>query len=366
MVKFPPSHPLRMYQPGTYQGKPSKTSEFITDLVRAQIEIGGIPMSVFRFIGVPDQSADGTQEPVSVGDLKLQDSTLLETRDRKYDLDDIPILFATYQVSQFELEYARFGAMLSNEALTLEIHVGSAEKQLGRRLIEGDVIELPNLKDIALDGRVQRKLFEVTKVVFSPSGYDPMWARHILGVVIRPLKHQQEFIQIMEMEDEYGKTIAEQNSQLDTLLKITEANQELAGQQAKTTGVDRSLMWVNTEDPNHTPQLFADSLTPPNGYTVVGQGGSFPINQPDGTWFIRTDMEPARLYRLTNQRWRVFAKDMKRQWLPYNWVEKAREFMSDRTMTDKNRNYDLKNTHDVLTDREATSDPTFGGDRRNR
>jgi hypothetical protein len=354
-----------MYQPGTYQGKPSKTSEFITDIVRAQIEIGGIPMNVFRFVGVPDQSSDKTaQEPISVGELTLQDSVLMETRDRKYNLDEVPILFATYQVSQFELEYARFGAMLSNEAITLEVHVGSTEKQLGRRLIEGDVLELPHLKDISLAGNVQRKLFEVTKVVFSPSGYDPMWARHILGVVIRPLKHQQEFLQIMGMQDEYGKTLAEQNSNLDTLMKITEANQALAGDAVKTTGVDRSLMWVNAKDPDHTPQLFADSLTPPNGYVIVGQGSSFPANQPDGAWFIRTDMDPARLYRLSGQRWRVFSKDRKREWLPYNWVEQARGFMSDRSQADKNREYDLKNTADVLTPRESSSDPTYGGDRR--
>jgi len=183
-------------------------------------------------------------------------------------------------------------------------------------------------------------------------------------VVVRPLKHQQEFLQLMDLRDEYGKTLAEQNSNLNTLMGITEANQQLAGDAVKTTGVDRSLMWVDTTKAHATPQLFADSLVPPNGYAVVGEGNSFPAGQPEGAWFVRTDMDPARLYRLTGGRWRVFSKDRKREWLPYNWVEHARTFMSDRTLADRNRNYDLKTLSDVLTPREEESDPTVGGDRR--
>lgn len=51
-------------------------------------------------------------------------------------------------------------------------------------------------------------------------------------------------------------------------------------------------------------------------------------------------------------------KDIKREWQPYNWVVKLREFMSDRSCEDKDRNWELRSIHDVLTDRERRSDPS--------
>lgn len=375
-MKFPPRTPLRLYTEGTYQGHPSKTSAFISELVRGQIEIGGIPVTIFRFLGTPEQRKDALgidkktgqpEETQSVGTfMGLQDPILMENRDRLYEMDDLPILRGVYQVSAFELEYARWGAMLSNDTLTIEFHVYSVERELGRRLIEGDVLELPHLKDISLDGRVQRKLYEVTRVVFSPSGYDANYGRHILGIIARPLKHQQEFLQILDNRDEYGKTLAEQNSQLDMLSQITATNQQLAKDQVKTTGFDRSLMWFNPKTPGRVPDLFSESLDPPDGSEPVGEGNSFPTNVPEGSWFVRTDMAPKRLYRLVNQHWRVYRIDHKREWGDYNWTVNAREFMSDGSTSDKNRDYDLVTIQDAITPREAQSDPTHQGDRRNR
>lgn len=365
-MKFPPSHPFALYTPGTYQGKPSQYTDFIGDLVRAQIEQGGVPVPVYRFRGTPEQhknavglDQNGKKDVASVGTfMQIQDTILLETRDRLYEIDDIPILHGVYQVSQFELEYAKWGGMLSNDAITMEFHVRSMETQLGRRLIEGDVVELPHLKDVTLDGRIQRKLYEISRVMFSPSGYDPTYGRHIMGAVLRPLKHQQEFLQIMGMRDEYGKTLAEQNSNQQVLMDITAANQQLAGSIAKTTGFDRSLMWIDPNSPNAKPDLYSDDLTPPDGSVDVGQGATFPSAVAEGTWFIRTDMVPARLYRFANRRWQVQRIDHKREWLPYNWVEMAREFMSDRSTKDRSRPYELRNIHDVITEREQQSDPT--------
>ena len=364
---FEPTDPFHLYEDGTYQGKMSQTSAFISELVKGQIEIPGIPVCVYRYVGTPEQHKDAlgidkTGKPnttISMGTfLNIQDTILMENRDRLYNVDSVPILRGVYQISAFELEYARFGTMVSNEMITLEFHVGTMELQLGRRMIEGDVIEMPHLKDVALDGRIQRRFFEVTKTTFSPTGYDPGWAKHVFGVVVRPLKHQQEFIQIMEQRDEYGKTVAEQNSNLPTLLGITEANQTLAGEHAKTTGFDRSLMWIDPANPSRPPDLFSDTITPPDGSIPIGQGNTFPSDVPDGSWFVRTDMYPARLYRLTNSKWRVYSVDHKRTWLPYAWVETARGFMSDRSTADRNRNQELRSIHDVITDREQRSDPT--------
>ena len=54
-------------------------------------------------------------------------------------------------------------------------------------------------------------------------------------------------------------------------------------------------------------------------------------------------------------------KDQKREWSPYNWVVQLREFMSDRSDTDRERKWELKSIHDVLTERQDRSNLAHDG-----
>ena len=58
----------------------------------------------------------------------------------------MPRIKGVYQISQSELELLRFG-FKSNETISMEFHQATIEKELGRRLIQGDVIELPHLRE---------------------------------------------------------------------------------------------------------------------------------------------------------------------------------------------------------------------------
>lgn len=374
MPKFKPERPFELYQEGSHYGKPQKTSAFIRDLAKAHIDMGGVLLNVYRMKGVFDQQRDSlnikkddkgrVDEPTSVMRfMGIQDTVLGENRDREYDFDEIPRMKGVYQVSQFELEYAKFGMALANDIITLEVHVGTMEAELGRRLIPGDVIEMPHLRDVDQMGRVANKWYEVRKHAWSPSGMDPMWNRHIMGVVLRPLRHQQEFLDLFERRDEYGKTLAEQARTLDQQLALTEANQELANRQAPTTWFDTTLMWFDPDHPRRKPYRWNDDGKPDNGLPVE-QGTEFPANATEGTWFLRVDMDPNRLYRLQGGKWKLREVDNKRDWQPYNWVVKMREFMSDRSDEDRSRKWELRSIHDVITEREERSDPTGDEDAR--
>ena len=368
MPKFKPVRPFELYQEGTNYGKPRKTSAFIRDQVRTHINMGGVLVNVYRLRGTFDQQADALgvnkddkgskQEPVDIGTfLGIQDTVLGENRDREYDFDEIPMLKGVYQISAFELEYAKYGLGLSNDIITLELHVGTMEIELGRRMIVGDVIEMPHLRDVDLNGRVANKWYEVSSVTWSPSGYDPMWNRHIMGVVLRPLRHQQEFIDLFERRDQYGKTLADQASTLDQNMAITEANQALANEHAYTLRNDTTLMYFDPDSPHRKPYRWNDDGKPDNGLPVE-QGSTFPTNVPEGTWFLRNDLIPNRLYRLQGSKWKLREIDNKREWQPYNWTAKLRDFMSDRSDKDRSRKVELRSIHDVITTREERSDPT--------
>ena len=375
MPKFKPTKPFGLYKQGAHFGNQSKNSRFLSKLMKGHLEMSGVWCNIYRLKGTFAQDADplgvrqddndspvpveaSGQEPLDVGSfMGIQDPILNENRDREYDFDEIPIIKGAYTVSQNELEYARFGLALANDILTMEFHAETMEIQLGRRMIPGDVVELPHLREVGLDGRVANRWYEVASIVWSPTGYDPMYARHISAVILKPLRHQQEFLDLFERVDEYGKTLAEQMSTKDAVMAITEANQELANEHAHTTWFDTTYMYFDPDHPDRKPYRWMEDGLPDNGLPV-GQGIEFPFNPSDGDWFIRVDFEPNRLFRFENNKWKMREKDIKREWQPYNWVVKLREFMSDRSCEDKDRNWELRSIHDVLTDRERRSDPS--------
>ena len=244
--------------------------------------------------------------------------------------------------------------------MELDCRLGSAVITVEEliNLTIGDVIELPHLREVGLDGRVANRWFEVKDITWSPGGYDPTYQRHVIGVILQPLRHQQEFLDLFEnVKDEYGKTLEEQISNKAGVMASTEAIQNKAGEHASTTGWDTTVMWFDPDHPSQKPYRWTDDGTPPNG-EPVSQGPNFPAGAADGDWHLRIDLDPARLYRLQSGRWKLRELDNKREWQPYNWTERLRGFMSDRSDEDRARPYELRSIHDVMTDREQRSDPT--------
>ncbi len=393
MPKFKPKNPFTWFAKDTdgasHFGNKTKTSQFTSDLIKMHIDMGGLDINVYRLKGTFAQDEDefgvkhdpqgvdtaddenlfdvddqrenpfgpGHEGPTDVGSfLGVQDTVLNENRDREYDFDEIPILRATYTVSQNELEYARFGMALAGDVLTIEVHTEDMEKQCERRLIPGDVIEMPHMREVGVDGRIANKWYEVSSIVWSPTGIDIMYARHVSAIILRPMRHQQEFLDLFHRMDEYGKNLAEQMSNVDAMLSITQANQEKAREYVNTTWFDTTLLYFCPEHPDRKPYRWTGDGKPDNG-EPVNQGADFPPVPVIGEWFLRVDFVPNRLYRFTeNQRWKLMEKDNKREWQPYNWVVQLREFMSDRSDEDKARNWELKSIHDVLTSRHERSD----------
>lgn len=396
MPKFKPKNPFTWFAKDTdgpsHFGKKTKTSQFTSDLIKMHIDMGGVDVNVYRFKGTFIQDEDefgvkhdkhgvdtndeenlfdvddqrenpfgpGHEGPTDVGSfLGVQDTVLNENRDREYDFDEIPVLRATYTISQNELEYARFGMALANDVLTIEVHTEDMEKQCERRLAPGDVIEMPHLREVGIDGRVANKWYEVSSIVWSPTGIDVMYARHVSAIVLRPMRHQQEFLDLFHRMDEYGKNLAEQMSNVDAMLSITQANQEKAREYVNTTWFDTTLLYFCPDDPSRHPYRWTGDGVPDNGEPVT-QGADFPQSPKPGDWFLRVDFVPNRLYRFTDQnRWKLMEKDTKREWQPYNWVVQLREFMSDRSEEDRERNWELKSIHDVFTSRHDRSDLSY-------
>lgn len=364
--KFSPSKPFELYKEGNANNKDSR---FLSGLNRGIIEAGGVVCYVWKLLGTHDQRSvngkpstpldEGWGEADDDGTFTgIQDVVLGENRDRKYSENAIK-LKGTYAVSDNELDYARFGAALMNDIIQIEFHKESMIEKIGRKMQAGDVIEMVHLREIGDDGSIANRYYEVDNMARSPSGFDPAYQYHILAATLKPIRDSQEFIDLMEREDEYGKTLRDQISNRSMMEGLTAKVQNAANEKAYTTNYDTTPLYINDEGAI-IPHIWTDDGKPPNGRPVE-QVTSFPSSPSEGDYVVRIDDFPNRLYRYQSGKWIMKEKDNKREWQPYNWTRTLREFSSDRSLQDDIRPWELKSIHDVLSPTQGRSNPSPKG-----
>ena len=334
MNKFKPQHPLHLYRDD--QNFANKDSEMADRVIRQQIDAGGVVVYAYRYLGTPPQSRDvvnvrtepGYDEPVDIGSfLGIEDPLLLENRDRAYDFNDIPRIRGVFKVSQNDMIYGRFGPQgLNNDVFSLECHTRTIEAQIGRRFIIGDVLEFPHLKDVSISGNVAPKLYEVARVMKSPTGWDPHYVNHVLGLILRPVRDSQEFIQFMERTDQYGKQLVDQISTGPNIIKLNDALAEKAAELAPSGIWDTTEVYFDPKAEVKRPD-WTDDGKPPSGLTA-DYGTEFPAIPKDFDYFLRTDMVPNRLFQFYNDHWNLTQIDKHMVWQPYAWVSKWQDFLT--------------------------------------
>lgn len=346
----------------------NKDSQFIDRLIREPFSIAGVTCFVWLYEG---HFAQVDYKRVSGGILDIsgtleggsllagiQDPVYGETRDRKYA--DKPIrLKGIYAVSANELDFARFGMLLSNDIVQMEFHKNDMERLCGRRLAPGDVIELPHLGEVGGDGNYKTRFYEVQSLVRSPQGYDPMYVHHIVAATLEPMRDAQEFIDLMERKDKHGVSIEDRISSRDRELENTARVQELAEEDAAVTWLDATILYV--EEDKVVSHRWTDDGRPPNGHPAR-KLSSFPADATEGEYVVRADMFPNRLYRFQDGQWQLKEIDRKREWQRYNWLPALRQYMSDRSHADDIRPWELKSIHDLATPKQGRSKPSPKGD----
>lgn len=345
----------------------NKDSMFLTGLARENVNAAGVTCYVWLYEGAFDQTDyKRTSGSLLRADMGLTTDTLLhgmqdpvfgETRDRKYA--DKPVrLKGAYAVSANELDFARFGMLLSNDIVQLEFHRYEMEKLCGRRLGPGDVIELPHLGEIGGDGNFKTRFYEVQSLVRSPNGYDAMFVHHMLAATLEPMRDAQEFIDLMERKDRQGVSISDRISNRERELSATGQIQELAEEDTAVTWLDATILYVDEDQV--VSHRWTDDGRPPNGHPAQ-KLSTFPLEPDDGQYVVRVDFFPNRLYRYQDGQWQLKEVDRKREWQRYNWLPALRQHMSDRSKADDIRPWELKSIHDIATPRQGRSKPSPKG-----
>ena len=131
--------------------KPQKGNDYkmIDRVIREHFNVGGTGVFIHKYLGPHAQAntTDLTQPDNSVvRPNNIQDLLFLENRDRKYD-PDVYDMRGVYQVQDSDFDLTQFGAFLSNDTIYMTFHLNDMIDIIGRKLMSGDVLELPHQRD---------------------------------------------------------------------------------------------------------------------------------------------------------------------------------------------------------------------------
>jgi len=317
--------------------KPQRGNDysFIDKQVYEMFTVGGTDINIHKFLGAENPSdADATADQPqydAVKETNIQDLLFLENRDRKYD-PDVYTMRGIYNVQDIDFNLSQFGLFLSNDTLFLTIHINSSVKTLGRKVMAGDVVELPHLKDeYALNDLsfALKRFYVVEDVNRAAEGFSQTWYPHLYRLKLKQIVDSQEFKEILDLPAEEGAsggdTLRSLLSTYDKEMQINNAVVAQAEADAPKAGYDTSHYYSLQLDENGNTQLvdtdgddIPDTMQSPvksgyNGYLLgdgiptngeqFGHGISFPVDNTTGDYFLRTDFSPNRLFRFDGARW---------------------------------------------------------------
>jgi len=146
---------------------------------------------------------EGTpSQPVYTNDnpFNIQDLLFLENRSRKYS-SDVYILRGVYNINDIDFNLSQFGLFLQNDTIFITFHINDTVEKLGRKIISGDVIELPHLKDEhALNDLTfaLKRFYVIEEVNRAAEGFSVTWYPHLYRAKCKPLVDSEEFKDILD------------------------------------------------------------------------------------------------------------------------------------------------------------------------
>ena len=181
----------------------SNDYKFFNDRAREQFTIGGTGINIHKYLG--SENGDDTSPELpqysNQSEQNIQDLLFLENRDRIYD-PDVYNLRGHYNVSDMDFDLSQFGLFLQNDTLFITFHLTDMIERIGRKLMPGDVLELPHLRDDwPLDDTVPyalRKYYVVQDATRAAEGYSPTWWPHLWRVKATPMVNSQEYKDILD------------------------------------------------------------------------------------------------------------------------------------------------------------------------
>jgi len=287
--------------------------KFLDRTIKEQFMVGGTSIMVHKYMG-PDpqgETGDPTQPNYQAqsqgddffGETKIQDLLFLETRDRKYD-KDIYELRGVYNVGDQDFDLTQFGLFINTDVLFITFHLNDMMERLGRKLMAGDVIELPHQRDDTLldpTAPAINKWYVVQDAARAAEGYSQTWWPHLWRIKAAPLTDAQEYKDILGKSTDADSL----KNQISTYIKETEISDaiiEAAEKEVPDMLPDVSTLFNYEDAPASEGPTNAADFEQYYG-APIASGVLFPGSPRQGDMFIRTDFLPNRLFVYRGNRW---------------------------------------------------------------
>jgi hypothetical protein len=352
-----------------YRPEKGNDFKFIDKTIWEMFQVGGTDVLVHKYLG-PGNSVQGdtpaTPAYSSDNVFNIQDLLFLENRDRKYD-PDVYLMRGVYNVQDIDFNLSQFGLFLQNDTIFITFHINDTVEKLGRKIVSGDVIELPHLKDEFALNDLQfalKRFYVIEEVNRAAEGFSVTWYPHLYRAKCKPLVDSQEFKDILDQVAGEGtnQTLRDIMSTYEKEMQITQAVLDQAEADAPRSGYDTTRFYtiqkdddgfvslINTdnthldasieiqatdedgnllydesgdpiyvgitastvfETPDHNDyDGYHDDAIPPNGVAFTA-GIAFPLSPVVGQFHLRTDYHPTRLFRYNGTRWVKFEDNIR-------------------------------------------------------
>lgn len=333
-----------------YRPEKGNDFRFLDRIINEQFQVGGTDVLVHKYLG-PVTPLEGESSPTipnninEIPEVTIQDLLLLENRDRKYDTD-VYVIRGIYTLQDIDFNLSQFGLFLENENIMIVFHLRSSVEALGRKIVAGDVLELPHQKDeYAFDDHLTalKRFYVVSEVSRPASGYSQTWYPHLIRVKCQPLVDRQEFKEILDKDSgsgdgstlrdllsDYQRAIDINNQiilqaeedvpksgyetrHLYIIPKTSDNLVDLADVTDDNTDVSSGLnatAVLSTPTKNYYVGYLTGDGVPPNG-SPYDFGIAFPSTAIEGQFFVRTDYLPNRMYRYNGTYWVRFEDNVR-------------------------------------------------------
>lgn len=298
--------------------------KFVDKMVKAHFEHGGTAILVHKYIGT------GTGDETSI-----QDSLFLENRDRNYD-DTVYELRGNYNITDQDFDLSQFGLFLGTDQQVFTVHLNDMAEKLGRKIMSGDVIELPHMRDdllLDVNAPAVNQYWVVQEATKAAEGFDPGWWPHIWRFRCKQLQDTQEYSDIFGT----GEEANDLKNLLSTYNKELAINEQIVAEAAQN--VPGPYYDWNTRN-----LMYATDGTHPDDidWDTVSSGITFPNDPQTGEYFLRIDYKPHRLFQYRDNKWYKIEDDNSGAWQVGNrlhqmHINNEEEFKADDNTTERAR-----------------------------
>ena len=335
---------------------PVKGNDFnFTDrVVNESLRISGDGILVHMYEGPAIDSTGSTDTSVT----SIQDVLFLENTSRKYNPDVIE-LRGHHQPQDVNYDLSQFGIFLSSDTIRIQFGYTDMLDSLGRKLISGDVLEFPSMRDVPIfDNAVGiNRYYVVQDALYAAAGYGQKWFPHIWLVRAKLMTASPEFKEITD-QAATGQTdggvgqgigimpagftdtadcdgnpgtganpnITNSLNLFCKILNITDQNVAEAEQNAffDPKFFESANLYIYLDPITNYPIIgsnyFSGDGEPPNGGPLAGAGITFPPNMQDGEYYLRLDYYPERLFQKQGNCYKLIEVNVLKSWTAYNRV----------------------------------------------